>query len=389
MNFTATYARDYFYVCPGKATNCRDREKVLYFSTDTIYWPARTRPGRLSTEERKYILEVSGAGFYRFGPLSAKQNEDPGCRVWFAAPGSKVNPKYDCPFIAPVRSKSVQVSHALLQYDPYATKGVKIATNPNILWGIGSRFSSVFVAHGFVDPDSPPNKYVYFIGTGELTSKIIALLPNFKIIIYRPTGKIYLARLPASEWALQNAQFEYYTGLRRDVSCWGTYDQSQPIYTDPQQKNPALQELDWHFQPSSFTERSGRYYIAADCSIVLSDVKTNKKNRHRGMCVIWSDDGFNWKDKDFDLVEYSRGEVIDSEGHDNGPAANVYGHSWVPENVNSTTGYIPYIFSVWKSLYGYTDDFWFSESDSQKSPIAPKYRFPSYNLKMYLYKPKT
>lgn len=355
---TGNYTLDYFYVCPGNVSDCEDGQKILYFPTSTVYWSLR---GQLTDQkntlipEMKYIaLTRSGMGFYRFGPLygrsSAKYDNSNGCRVPFAPANSTTPLDYHtCPWV-PTRNIPPKHMHFVTSFGK-----VERTSNPNVIWGLGSKFSQAIVAHGFNDPyHSGPksNEYVYFVGSGEFES-----YEDSSTKSYKPTGNIYLARLLASETALQSAQFEYYTGMARGVSLWGTYENAQPILTAPG-------------IVGSYTKRFGQYYMSASCGM---------DKVYQGMCVMRSEDGFTWKDPDiaYYTIAQSGGSM---------PSNLVYGHAWVPEAVYQDDNRIPYVFSVWKSIDGYFHDFWFP--NGKKKPIKPEHRFLAYNTKMYLYKPK-
>ena len=381
--FVGTYTGDYFYVCPKNLTTCGDYLKILYFTTGTIYWHKDT-PQRedLSAEQKKFDLTRSGAGFYRFGPfgpLSEKTKDtSTGCRLRFA-PSTVQNLPTDCP-----PPKTVLQPKHPQRYGPGSAEQVVRTANANVLWGLGSKFSPAIVAHGFVDPYHRPGPYqsadyIYFIGSGEFESynKEKDFPIRHTVAAYKPTGHIYLARVLASEWALQNAQFEYFTGRDIATHCseWGIYDDASPIITLP------------GVIPSSFTKRFGKYYMAALCGLEfpVNILGTEVKWASQGMCVLQSEDGFVWKQEDYDYAEYSSTPTSFIPGM-------VYGHAWVPKAVYPSNDYIPYVFSLWKSIYGYFDDFWFTSPVTlitKKHPIKTDHRFLDYNTKMYQYLPKS
>jgi hypothetical protein len=208
--------------------------------------------------------------------------------------------------------------------------------------------------HGFVDVlhgrAPKPQDYVYFLGSAEMTSAIDG---TTNAAHYTPTNNLYMARLPAGEDALFKGQFEYYQGTAGGKSQWGSYDQSKPLL------NTLLPVF-----PSSFTQRHGRYYLAASCGL--------------GMCVSSSKDGYLW-DK-IDYAAYS--DLPDTDA----AAGATYGHAWVAAGLYPHAYAIPYVFSVWKSPAGYAADFWLKGEPKQVLPLAKRFHF--YNTKMYLYWPK-
>jgi hypothetical protein len=344
---TGVYTTDYLYVCPGAATDCADSQKLLYFVTGTVYWKDT------STEaQRRFKLEREGAGLYRFGPLSEKATAAPGCRVRFSPdalrppPGAPPDPS--CPNQV---KTALQPWHAH-EHAPGKTVGRTL--NPHVLWGWGSKFGVPVVMHGFTDTLSAgPSSanYIYFLGSGELDTKV-GLLPTPH---YTPTWKVFLARVLASQAALEGAGFQYYAGTVAGKPQWGSYATAVSLMAGA---------------ASSFTKRFGRYFVAAGVG--------------GGMGVAESLDGFFWGKLQYaaytDLV--AQPAVVGSPS----PAWLIYGHAWVPEALYPHPDAIAYVFSLWKSPRGYFDDFWFAKGP--KSPVPLGESFPYYNTKMYLFWPK-
>ncbi len=358
--FTGVYSTDYFYLCPKAAVSCADADKVLHFLTGTVYWHTKQPDINLLSDDQKYFkLTREGMGIYRFGTLAAKADKSAGCRVPFApAKGPLPKPPVSCPS---------NVGEDLHPKDPlFAASGVTVerSENRNVIWGWGGKFASAIVMHDFVDPrhggTSKSKDYVYFLGAGEMNSWIDT---KAKAAHYKATAEVYMARLPAAEASLAKGQFEYYKGSAGGKSLWGTYDQAKPLL------NTILP-----INPGSFTQRHGRYYIAATCGL---DITAGFAFAH-GMCVFSSKDGYTW-DK-YDYAKYS-----DIVGPDS-PAWIVYGHAWVPPGLYPHAKAIPYVFSVWKYPKGYAADFWFKGGPKYPLPLAERFHF--YNTKMYLYWPQ-
>lgn len=350
--FTGVYVIDYFYTCPGSTTVCADKDKLLHFITSTIFWqPTKGNP---SNEQILYArLGREGIGFYKFGPLNTKGDTAPGCRIRYGPSYAKTPTVKDYSCLGST-TKWLQPQHTHTTKSKSYT--VKKPANVHIYWGKGSKFNQAIVAHGFNDPyhtgNPPSQRYVYFIGSGETD------------VNNKPSGKIYLSRLLASETALLKAQFEYFKGMSKSRSSeWGSYQEAQSIYSteDYFLSGPPL--------ASSFTKRFGKYYMAATCYYNLNIIPNH------GMCIFSSKDGFTWQDPDFALYC----EIGTS-------AKNVYGHIWVPEFIYSSPDGIAYIFSVWKSRKGYFKDF-FRNGDPTVN-IKAEDLFYRYNTKMFLYRPK-
>lgn len=357
--FTGVYTTDYFYLCPKALKTCADVDKVLHFLTGTVYWHlSQPDVNKLTADQKYFKLTREGMGIYRFGALSAKSDKTAGCRVAFApAGGPAPQPPVSCPS---------SVTADLHPKDPlFTAPGVTVehSENRNVLWGWGGKFAQAIVMHDFVDPRhggrNTSKDYVYFLGSGKMTSGIDAAT---KAAYYTPSSDLYMARLPAAEAALAEGQFEYYGGTDAGKSLWGTYDQAKPLL------NTILPIF-----PTSFTQRHGRYYIAATCGL---DITAGFVPAH-GMCVFSSKDGYTW-DK-FDYAKYS--DIVGADAS----AKMAYGHAWVPAGLYPHATAIPYVFSVWKAPAGYAADFWFK--GRPKNPLPLDKRFHFYNTKMYLYWP--
>jgi hypothetical protein len=355
--FTGVYGIDYFYTCPGSATKCEDADKHLYFVTQTVFWnPTKGSP----TNEQKLYTKLSreGMGFYRFGKLDATKNSTEGCRL-------RYGPSYANPPTVADNSCPASVTQWLQPKHTHNTKigPVERTDNVHVYWGGGSKFNFSIVAHGYIDPyhaGSPDSSgYTYFFGSSETNSQ------------NQHTGKVYLARLPASEYALINAQFEYYKG--RDASGasqWGGYQEAASIL------NTLVYPLIGPPLVTGFTKRFGNYYLAATC---FYDALTLVPSY--GMCTASSKDGVEWKNPDFAL--YS--DIV-LKGASPVKPGGVYGHMWVPEAIYPAENEIAYIFSVWKSPNGYLRDFY--RQGGPESWIRAEHLFYSYNPKMFLYRPK-
>lgn len=358
--FTGVYTTDYFYLCPKAADLCTDKNKVLHFLTGTVYWHLKQPDvNKLTPEQKHFKLTREGMGVYRFGSLAAKADKSAGCRVAFA-PTKGVPPK------PPVSCPS-NVAEDLHPKDPLFTAPgatVERSENRNVIWAWGGKFAQAIVMHDFVDPrhggSSTSQDYVYFLGSGEVTSSIDAAT---KAALYTPTAKLYMARLPSGEVGLSKGQFEYYRGTAGGKSLWGPYGLAEPLL------NTGLPIF-----PTSFTQRHGRYYVAATCGL---DITAGFAPAH-GMCVTSSKDGYSWNKHDY--AKYS--DIVGSDA----AAKLTYGHAWVPAGLYPHAKAIPYVFSVWKAPAGYAADFWFK--GRPKEPISLSERFHFYNTKMYLYWPQ-
>jgi hypothetical protein len=296
-------------------------------------------------------------GFYQFGKLDNTKNVTEGCRYRYgpsyAKPGAIAD--HSCPgsTFSWVQPKHLHETLAGV---------VKRPDNVHVFWGSGGKFSFAIVAHGYSDPYDAgrpgSSGYIYFIGSGETDSK------------NQPTGSVYMARLPASESALINGQFEYFKGKNANGdSLWGDYADAVPI----------LKTLVYPFigppVVTSFTKRFGGYYLAATCHYNPLNLMPAY-----GMCTAFSKDGVSWTTPEFAL--YS-----DIVLPDISPVAlpGVYGHMWVPEALYPSPEAIAYLFSVWKSPKGYFRDFY--RSGGPASQIKAEHLFYSYNPKMFLYRP--
>ena len=355
--FTGVYGVDYFYTCPGSVIRCDDDDKLLHLVTQTVFWdPTSGKP----TQDQMLItrLRREGIGFYQFGRLNSTKYTNEGCRLRYGPSYASLNKMADKSCIGST-TQWLQPKHS----HTVNTKTIDHPDNVHVYWGRGTKFTFAIVAHDYTDPYHVGNpgssNYIYFIGSGETDSQ------------NQPTGKVYLARLLASETALFNAQFQYFKGHnQKGASEWGTYQEAKSILDTPIYyfTGPPL--------VSSFTKRFDEYFIAASCYH-----QTPPFSPAYGMCVASSKDGFTWQDFDFAL--YS--DIVLEDGLFVSPL-NVYGHMWVPEHLYPDADEIAYIFSVWKSPKGYFKDVF--RQDGPESRIKPEHLFYSYNVKMFLYRPK-
>ena len=357
--FTGVYGLDYFYTCPGTATTCEDANKLLYLLTQTVFWEPTS--GKPSNDQILHTrLGREGIGFYRFGKLDATKSTTEGCRLRYGPDYAKLSGTLDA-------SCSGSSGKWLQPLHPHNSniKTLLQPENVHVYWAAGTRFSFVITAHGYVDlfhSGSPPSTdYVYFIGSGETDSN------------NKRTGKVYLARLPASEQALFNADFDYFKGKDKSgKSLWGSYKEAKsildiPVYW-PEWTTPLV---------TSFTKRFGNYYLAATCYH-----KAWPFSPTYGTCISSSKDGIEWKNHDFalytDIVQPGLSAVKFPTG--------VYGHMWVPEALYPDTNGIAYLFSVWKSPQGYFRDYY--RPGGPQASIKAEHLFYNYNTKMFLYRPK-
>gem|GEM_PF-3919794 len=355
--FTGVYGVDYFYTCPGSTTKCENADRTLYFVTQTVFW--KPTKGSPTFEQILYTkLGRDGIGFYRFGKLDATKNTTQGCRL-------RYGPGYANPPTVVDNSCTASVTQWLQPKHIHNTKigPVERTDNVHVYWGGGGKFSFAIVANGYIDPyhagSADSSEYIYFIGSSETNSQ------------NHHTGRVYLARLPASEHALINAQFEYYKGKDASgASEWGGYQEAASIldtFAYPVIGPPVV---------TSFTARFGNYYLAATC---FYDALTFFPSY--GMCTASSKDGIEWKNPDFAL--YS--DIV-LNGSSPVKQGGVYGHMWVPQAIYPAENEIAYIFSVWKSPQGYFKDFY--RKGGPESRIKAKHLFYQYNPKMFLYRPK-
>ncbi|HPS31246.1 MAG TPA: kelch repeat-containing protein, partial [bacterium] len=341
-NRIMVYPVDYFYVCPGTSTICPDSEKKLIIPSISLLWSVYTQS---ADDLVNTAMSYGGMGLYNF-------NDE--CRIDFADSLSPNN--VTCLYSG--RMSTTNHRCADRPEPKYINSQQHVLSNPNVMWYLGGKFTTTTVIKGLkrdMYTESLPGfnkEYIYFLGVGELCGQgnTVAIEGYCgDIPANRPTGNVYLARVPASEYEIGcTGSYEYFIEIKNGVSKWGSYEDARPLYdlTIPQSFI------------GSVVKKDGLYWMTVPI----------REENERGFWTYASPDGINWRLADkivSDLTSYLVKEM--------------YGFNFMPQTTemrNRQT--IPYLYNIWKTQSGYNDSY---------NRLDPD--FPVYNVALgeYNHKP--